>query len=124
MGVGALKGAKSVRVESFTGVKLSVSARGSIAWGSWQTQLRFGAWLYALQQHVSQAAHADRTFATALKRSGLDLPMHCSEIEADLCFMSRLVQMFENPEGSQLWQSASRGIGCNLPRRLVATLHR
>lgn len=121
---GALKGAEAVKVAKFTGVQLSCAEKGSINWGSWQCQLRFGAWLHALQRHLSAAAASsdEGGLARAMRASGVEPRLHCSEVEAGLCFMSRLVTMFEEPEGSQAWQAASRGIGSNLPASLMATL--
>mmetsp|Transcript_34192 Transcript_34192/g.72803 ORF Transcript_34192/g.72803 Transcript_34192/m.72803 type:complete len:469 (+) Transcript_34192:94-1500(+) len=121
--VGALKGAAAVKVAQFTGVNLSgKGADASISWNSWKTQLRFGCWLTALQRHTNEAAKEDPSFRQAVKAAGLMLPLHCSDVEADLCFMSRLVTMFREPEGSAMWQSASRGIGSNLPQKLVSEL--
>eukprot|EP00927_Polykrikos_kofoidii_P078966 TRINITY_DN75768_c0_g1_i1.p1 TRINITY_DN75768_c0_g1~~TRINITY_DN75768_c0_g1_i1.p1 ORF type:complete len:550 (+),score=83.74 TRINITY_DN75768_c0_g1_i1:59-1708(+) len=120
--VGALKGAEAVQVRKATGVWLSVAPKGSIMWASWETQVRFGAWLYTLQQHAERARTCDADFASALAAAGVKPPMHCSDVEACLCFMSRLVTMFTEERSSATWQAASRGIGDNMPKSLLKRL--
>eukprot|EP00811_Abedinium_folium_P001876 NODE_11719_length_1269_cov_2.602452.p1 GENE.NODE_11719_length_1269_cov_2.602452~~NODE_11719_length_1269_cov_2.602452.p1 ORF type:complete len:287 (-),score=74.69 NODE_11719_length_1269_cov_2.602452:97-957(-) len=119
--VGALHGADALRLEEFTGVSLGGAGK-TIAWDRYETQLRFTVWLYALRQYVERARRRDGALQTLMDRANFRMPMHFSELEASLCFMSRLVTMFEEPEGTGRWLGAARAIGNNISRRKLATL--
>jgi len=95
---GALGGAEACNLTEFTGIKLNPGSQSAPNWSSWDVQVRFNAWMHALQ--VSQP-----------KGSGLRL--HSSELEASLCFFLRYKIMKTHNKGSREYEAASRAIGCN-----------
>jgi len=120
---GALRGAQATKLQKATGVAISVTDKGTIRWETWQTQIRFAAWLYALQQHLECARKQEPHLGKMLSQAGADPPLHCTELEATLCFSSRLVTMFENPRQSQAFYSAATAIGENLPDKVLRKLY-
>eukprot|EP00747_Dinoflagellata_sp_TGD_P068490 gnl/TRDRNA2_/TRDRNA2_155734_c0_seq1.p1 gnl/TRDRNA2_/TRDRNA2_155734_c0~~gnl/TRDRNA2_/TRDRNA2_155734_c0_seq1.p1 ORF type:complete len:495 (+),score=90.87 gnl/TRDRNA2_/TRDRNA2_155734_c0_seq1:60-1544(+) len=118
--VGALNGAEACKLSEATGVDFDDWK--STPWGRFDAQVRFSAWLFALQRHVDTTASKRPELRKIAKAAGADLPLHCSELEASLCFMSRLVKMFEHPYGSQAWQAASRALGQGISKKKFAEL--
>lgn len=117
---GAMIGAETVKLEEATGI--SVDLGKTISWDRWETQIRFSAWLYALQQHVETTAKQDGSLRDLLKRAVFQTPLHFTELEATLCFMGRLATMFQEPQGSMKWLNAAKAIGNNMPKAKMVEL--
>lgn len=101
--VGALGGIHACNLEKSTGVSLNAGKAASVNWASWNVQVRFGAWMYALQ-------------------SAKPGSIHCTELEATLCFFLRYARMRGSDPHSMVYQSAARAIGQNLDSRVVASI--
>lgn len=121
--VGAVGGAESIGLGKFVKIKLA-GDRTTISWDRWETQIRFAAWLYSLQQYMVAAEKENPCLRDLLKRSGFKSPMHFTELEAHLCFCKRLVTMFMEDKGSKKWSNAAKAIGSNLPPAEVKELFR
>jgi len=75
-----------------------------VNWSKWDVQVRFASWMYALQ---------------AAKPNG---NMHCTELEATLCFFLRYWRMRNSDPNSMQYKAASRAIGANLDSKVVAKI--
>jgi len=95
---GALAGADACNLTESTGIKLNPGSRSAPNWSSWDVQVRFNAWMHALQ--VSQP-------------TGNGLRLHSSELEGCLCFFLRYKTMKTHDKGSREYEAASRAIGFN-----------
>lgn len=102
--VGALGGIKACDLERRTGVSLTTTRKGTIAWSKWHTQVRFAAWLHSLQA------------------SNPSFNMHCTEAEATLCFFLRYFKMRRSGAGQE-FGSAARAIGLNHDPKVVKMLY-
>eukprot|EP00929_Paragymnodinium_shiwhaense_P122658 TRINITY_DN95602_c0_g1_i1.p1 TRINITY_DN95602_c0_g1~~TRINITY_DN95602_c0_g1_i1.p1 ORF type:complete len:450 (-),score=118.47 TRINITY_DN95602_c0_g1_i1:45-1394(-) len=118
--VGALKGAMQSQLTRATGIVVNREDN----WNSFETQIRFGGWLYALQQHMNETVKKDRRLGRLLKEAGSPLPLHMTELEATLCFSSRLGTMLSHPRHSMQFHSAANAIGENLSDEILNKLFR
>lgn len=96
---GALGGASACNLEKSTGISLNPGSSSAPNWSSWEVQVRFTAWMHALQ--VAQP-----------KGSGPKL--HSTELEACLCFFLRYKVMKTHAPGSREYVAASNAIGSNI----------
>lgn len=103
--VGALGGIKACNLEETTGVSLTARKGGTVNWSKWDVQVRFAAWLYDLQS----------------RRPDRDL--HCTELEATLCFFLRYAKMRASDPKSMQYQMAARAIGANLDAKVIASIY-
>lgn len=118
--VGALAGAIAIRLPDFTGVALSGAGK-TIQWDRWETQVRFASWTWALQQYM-RASEREPGLRRLLRSSGFRSPLHATELEAHLCFLSRLATMYRHRPESQKWRNAAKAIGANLAASKVREL--
>lgn len=118
--VGALAGAIAIGLPGFTGVDLAGGGK-NISWDRWETQVRFASWTYALQKYM-KSSEQDPGLRRLLKRSGFKSPLHATELEAHLCFLSRLATMYRHSPESQKWRNAAKAIGGNLEPSMVREL--
>merc|ERR1712151_1480105 len=96
---GALGGADACKLKETTGISLNPGSASAPNWSSWEVQVRFTAWMHALQ--VAQP-----------KGSGPKL--HSTELEACLCFFLRYKTMKAHAPGSREYVAASNAIGSNI----------
>merc|ERR1712137_1182378 len=111
--VGAVCGAETLRLSEVTGVSLA-GAGQVIMWDKWETQLRFSSWLFVLQEYMENAKRSDPSLGNLLEQARFRTPMHFTDLEGCLCFMSRLVTMFREPQASMKWLNAAKAIGSNI----------
>lgn len=96
---GALGGAAACNLEKSTGIALNPRGPSAPNWSSWDAQVRFTAWMHALQR---------------AQPKGSGPKLHCTELEGCLCFFLRFKVMKTHPEGSREYEAASRAIGLNM----------